>query len=331
MTQDSSAASGLDAPLDPAPTPGSGPRIAIVGLGDMGIALGRALAAVRTNYAVVGHDPDPERVAAARATGAFDRLDWNLVRAVEGADLVFLTEPAADALATLAAIAPHLQSGALVTDTAAVKGPILAAARELPTGVAFIGGHPIVDAATAAADPAAFHGATYCLIPAPGAGEAPLRVLGDFVRAIGAEPYYIDGAEHDALLAGCTVLPGLVADALLRVVAGSPSADDLRRLSGTALQRLATLDPPDPTAVDAAQGAAIAWLDQLAADLAAVRDALASGSAEARSALDDRAAAARARWLSDRADPLGSTVREALEQRSGIRDLFFGRLGRWRT
>jgi len=310
---------------------GPGPRVAIVGLGPMGIALGRALAAVRTSYRVVGHDPLPERAGAAKASGAFDRLDWNLVRTVERADLVFLAEPLDDALATLAAIGPHLKAGALVTDTAAIKVPMMAAARALPAGIAFIGGHPVVDPVAAAADPAVFGGAAYCLMPAPSAGEQTLRVLGDFVRAIGAEPFYIDPEEHDALMVGSNVLPGLVADALLRVVAGSPSADDLRRLAGPSLHALAAATPPDAGLAETARSAALVWLDQLLADLSELRDALADEPPEARSALAERAAAARGRWLAAREDPLARSARAALDQRSGIRDVLFGRLGRRRT
>lgn len=313
-----------EAPLGP------GPRIAIVGLGPMGIALGRALAAVRTNFTVVGHDPEPARVSRAKAAGAFDRLDWNLVRTVEDADLIFLAEPLDEALATLEAIAPHLKAGALVTDTAPVKAPVMAAARALPEGIAFIGGHPVVDPSAAAEDPAVFGGAAYCLMPAASAGERALGVLSSFVRAIGAEPYFIDVEEHDALMVGCDALPGLVADALLRVVAGSPSSDDLRRLAGPALRALVATPVGVPHLADVGRAAAIVWLDQLLADLSAVRGALAAEDAEAGAALAAEAAAARERWRAERAEPLAMAAHEALEQRSGMRDMLFGRLGRRR-
>ena len=64
--------------------------ITIVGLGPVGLALARALAAVRTNYRILGHDRDGDLARAASRLDAFDKIDWNLVHAVEPADLVFL-------------------------------------------------------------------------------------------------------------------------------------------------------------------------------------------------------------------------------------------------
>lgn len=332
-----------------------GPVIAIVGLGPMGLALGRALAAVRTNYRLVGHDRSAARARAAAAEPAFDKIDWNLVHAVEGADLVLLAEPVQELTGTMADIAAHLKDGALVMDTAAVKGPVLAAAADaLPARVSFIGGHPVVDAAALAdadapaAAPAAadedaappshasrgpFQGAVFCLVPLPSAGQDAMRVAGQLVEAIGAEPYFIDAGEHDALVAGVEALPGLLGASLLRVVAGSPSSRDLQRLAGPAFQALAGLPPTAAAEALAASGRAdllLPWLDAAIGDLSALRRSLAEGDDEALNGLAARGAEARAQWWKEDESSRSAAFREMDESRGTIRQMLFGRLGQRR-
>lgn len=121
------------------------PVISIVGLGPMGVRIGHALQAVKTRYTLLGHDVDAARVRAALGAGAVDRGTWSLAEAAAEADLLFLCEPVDAVCATLAQVAPHVRPGTLITDTAPLKAPVLAAAAQwVPEGVAFIGGHPIV-------------------------------------------------------------------------------------------------------------------------------------------------------------------------------------------
>ncbi len=117
MTMDQPKPAPPDALQDAAHT------ITVIGLGDLGLALGRALRALRTSYRVLGHDREPERGRAAMAAGAIDRAVWTLPAAVEEADLVFLCEPVDQTLETLTWIAPHLKPEAMVTDTAPFRYP----------------------------------------------------------------------------------------------------------------------------------------------------------------------------------------------------------------
>ncbi|MER3468785.1 MAG: prephenate dehydrogenase/arogenate dehydrogenase family protein, partial [Thermoflexus sp.] len=98
-------------------------QITIVGLGTMGVSLGLALRRALPQVRLVGHDPDPERAREALRHQAVDRTDWNLPGACEGADLVLLALPLAEIEGTLRAIAPALEEGTLVMDTAELKAP----------------------------------------------------------------------------------------------------------------------------------------------------------------------------------------------------------------
>jgi prephenate dehydrogenase len=312
------------------------PVIAIVGLDRVGVALGHALQRVKTRYRVVGHDRDADLVRAAMDAGALDRGSWNLAEVVSEADLVFLAEPVDDLLRTLADIAPHLRPGTLVTDTAGTKVEILRRAAEvLPEGVSFIGGHPVLrrdrTIAPADADAAAlFEGASYCLVPLPNASDDAMRVLGNLVAAIGAQPYFIDAQEHDALMAGVSQMPYVLGSALMRVVDRSPSAHDLRRLAGQSFLDAIYFTDQEARGQRAGAlinaGSLVRWIDQVTESLLEIRHALSDGDAERLESLLAAADEARHRWEFP-PDEQGADARgfEALDDYSPLRDLLLGR------
>src|SRR5262245_46201386 len=125
----------------PAPATESARRTAaVIGLGPAGLAIGQALAGLPSKLHIVGHDRDAGRVQAALKAGAIAKGHWRLLDAVAGADLVVLAEPVEELVETLALVAPELERGALVTDTAHLKVPVMQAAeRAVPEGVSFIG------------------------------------------------------------------------------------------------------------------------------------------------------------------------------------------------
>ena len=119
-------------------------RTTIVGLGLVGSSIGLALKGTGAEFEIVGHDKDGNAAKRAYKSGCVDRTEWNLINACDGADLIVISTPLAGVESTLAAIAQDLKAGAVVTDTARLKVPVLNWAREsLPDTVHFVGGHPI--------------------------------------------------------------------------------------------------------------------------------------------------------------------------------------------
>lgn len=299
MDMDPHDPSGQDDPLDNAAH-----TIAVIGLGPQGLALGRALHALRTSYRILGHDREPERSRAAVAAGAVDRAVWTLPAAVAEADLVFLCESVDQALETLDWIGPHLKPGAMVTDIAPLKAPVLErAAAALPEGAAFVGGHPILPSlppVTSGGDALApFRGAVWCVCAPPRVDAAAVAALERLIRALEARPLYIGAAEHDALAGGALLLPLLGELAFLEALQASPSADDLRRLGAPALlARLgaaADLDAAIAPLAHSHPATLLRWLDAQVAALAALRGALEAGG-DAWQAWLDAAVARCAAW-----------------------------------
>jgi prephenate dehydrogenase len=307
---------------------GRQPVIGIVGLGAVGVALGRALQRVKTSYELVGHDRDATKTRAALGAGAVDRGEWSVVALASDADLLFLCEPLDELLETLSIVAPEMRPGTLLTDTASVKAPVLRRAREVvPAGVSFIGGHPVLRKVDEGGGPLV--GAAYCLVPAPNAAADAVRVLDSLVEAVGAKPFFIDAEEHDALAVGVVVLPYLLSATLLGAVEASPSLPDLRRMAGPGFaEALAPMEHAPAeyrAALVADPGAALAWLDRVLAAMSALRATIARRDEAGLGRLLAEAESARERWLAGEAPSAAAGAFQELDQMSPLRDMLFGR------
>ena len=101
-----------------------------------------------------------------------------------------LCAPVAVNVATLAALAPRLAPGAVVTDVGSTKRDIVAAA-EAHGLDRFVGGHPLAGAATsgtASAREHLFRGRPWILTPSARSAPAAVERLRAFAVALGATP-----------------------------------------------------------------------------------------------------------------------------------------------
>jgi prephenate dehydrogenase len=195
--------------------------LAVIGLGAIGgsVAWQSRLAGVPS---VIGYAPDrADSLQALKASAVHDIAD-SPGRAVQDADLVILAAPPQAILDLLGSIGPHLKSGALVTDVASVKAPVIARALEVGLGDRFAGSHPFAGthvAGWSGARPDRFSGAIVYVSPTGPAGELAAREVMDFWDTVlGAHPVLIAAAAHDAQLAWTSHLPQAVASALARAI-----------------------------------------------------------------------------------------------------------------
>ena len=93
-------------------------QITIVGLGQIGSSIGLALKAHDVNLRRVGHDKDAQSAKESQQMGAVDDVKYNLPASIREAKIVILALPLAEIRETLRVIAPDLQEGTLVLDTA---------------------------------------------------------------------------------------------------------------------------------------------------------------------------------------------------------------------
>lgn len=282
------------------------PRIAIVGLGLVGRSLGMALRQADVASAVIGHDRDRHLRDEAKAAGAVDGTEWNLISAVEKSDIVILSEPIGALAATMQAIGPYLRPGCVVMDTAALKGVVLDWATEyLPEQVNFVGTNPILPAMTGSEPARAdlFQRSLICVVPSDTADEASVKLISDLIGILGAQPLFLDTTEHDGLLSGVEGLPRLLALALLETALQQPSWRELRRVAGPAFEASTRLGEEDAAALNLLSFSnrenLLRWIDSYSSALISLRQALAEGQA-----LTERfqeAGEERRKWLVEQA------------------------------
>ena len=255
-------------------------RIAIMGLGPIGVSIGLALKQAELKQVeIVGFDKDRRSASQAAKMGAVDRATGVYRKAVERAQLIVLDNAWSDTQTILEAIAPLVEDGCVVTDTRATKSSSLSAATDiLPSGIGFVGGHPLTNGTAESleqASPELFTGIDYCIIPAESASQDAVGTVVGMVETIGAKPFFLDPKEHDTYVAAVTDLPTVLSYALVNATTASASWRDMARLASeefSTAARLATQDPKDAATESLAnKDALVHWIDQIIAELYSYR------------------------------------------------------------
>ena len=216
-------------------------QITIVGLGQIGSSIGLALKAHEVSIRRVGHDKDPQAGKESQRIGAVDDVKYNLPASVRDAKIVVLALPLAEIRDTLKIIAPDLQEGALILDTAPAKATVAAWAKELlPAGRHYIGLTPAIN-------PEYLHGMEFgvkaaradlfekglIVVNAPaGTPGNVFNLAMELVNLLGAMPLLMDTAEADGIFSAMHVLPQLAAIALLGATVEKPGWQEARKLAG---------------------------------------------------------------------------------------------------
>ena len=126
-------------------------QVAIIGADCISVSMALGLKAQSEPPRIVGYDANLATANLALSKKAFDQVERRLDRVCRNADLIVVAVPLAATGDTFAAIAPSLEAGCLVTDTAYLKAPVMRwAAERLPRNVFFVGGHPVLNPASLA-------------------------------------------------------------------------------------------------------------------------------------------------------------------------------------
>jgi len=287
-------------------------QVAIIGADCISVSMALGLKAQSEPPRIVGYDADLATANLALSKKAFDQVERRLDRVCRNADLIVVAVPLAATAETFAAIAPSLEAGCLVTDTAHLKAPVMRwAAERLPRNVFFVGGHPVLNPALVGSRPlkeveeassSLLRGALYCLTMPAEAPSAVINACTGLVQMLEAIPFFIDVTEHDGLQAGVEELADLTAVALLRATVDTPGWQEMRKFAGS---RFAAATA---AAADAGQRHFSVFLNRehllrrlnsLLSELVYLRDLLADDDAEALEKDFVTTAEGRARWLGE--------------------------------
>ncbi|HEV8338090.1 MAG TPA: prephenate dehydrogenase/arogenate dehydrogenase family protein [bacterium] len=251
-------------------------QIAIVGLGLIGGSLGlrlRALGLAR----VIGVDADEDVARRAAEREAADEVTEDLRRIGE-AEIVFVAVPLEGTVAVAREAAARARRGAILTDVASVKAPIVSALAHLPR-VRYVGGHPMFGTAgrgIAEADGDLPADQPYVLTPTKETDGAATQTLLELIQQLGMRAVLLSPEAHDRAAAEASHLPYLIALAL-----SAAAGVDAREIAGPAFRDATRVaqSPPDlwTEILKANRTHVLAALDAFGASLTRTRDALAQG------------------------------------------------------
>lgn len=283
-------------------------RVAIIGCGFTGTALGLALKAAISDVEVIGHDRDREAMRRAEAAKAIHKGEWNLPAACDNAAAIFVTIPQEGLEVTFKAIARDLQPQTIVVAVGGLNSLALKQARELlPQDVAFFATnlvfHPDrVSAVTAKAEAESVKDAIWTIAPRSGTTPDMVDVFAALVSEVGAKPIFVDPTERDGLAVSVDALPPVLSSALMLAVSSDDAWRERQWMAGAAFgDAVAGVNSASnfTSMLMAQPEAAMHWLNQVMLQCMALRDAIRDRDAAAVDEIMKQARERRERWLAD--------------------------------
>lgn len=188
-------------------------RVGILGLGQIGGSLGRALKLRSAVAMASGYDSNADLMTTALADKVIDHAASNESELIELSEIVVLATPMTGIFSTLRKHADLLRGKLLVTDTGSLKTEVISIASELGL-TNFVGGHPL--AGTEKRGPASWNGnlfvrANYFLAKSAEGDPAVLDLARELILALDATPVSVEPAEHDRIFATTSNLTHLFA------------------------------------------------------------------------------------------------------------------------
>lgn len=280
-------------------------KLVICGVGLIGGSFALGLKRANAVGQIVGIGRRREPLERALALGVIDEIATDWADALRDADLVLLAAPVGQMDAIMAAMAPHLQDGTVVTDAGSTKRDVVAAIRyHLGHRLAqVVPAHPIAGAEKSGVEAAfadLYVKRKVVLTPLPESrGEAVERVRAAW-QACGATVVDMSPQEHDQVFAAVSHLPHLLAFGLVDDLAQRDNAELLFSHAASGFRdftRIAGSHPEMWRDICVANRVVLlAELDAYLDEMARLRAMLAAGDGPALEAVFERARRARNAW-----------------------------------
>jgi prephenate dehydrogenase len=279
--------------------------IAILGVGLIGGSVGLAVRQRRLAQRVVGIGRSLPRLEQARLAGVIDVAATDIA-AVADCDLVIVGTPVDQIVDEVRRAARILRPGAVITDAGSVKTPVCRALAEgLPTGVAFVGSHPLAGSEKTGWEHASgelFTDRLCVLTPVDTTPTEAVDTVESFWQSLAMRTKRMSPTAHDAALAVTSHLPHVAAAALASLL-----SEETCEFAATGFRdttRIAAGDPSLWTAIVMQNADHVQReIDRLIGVLLQFREATAGGKREDLRALFQRARAARERLNADPGSP----------------------------
>lgn len=314
-------------------------QLLFVGLQEVGTSLAMAVAGASVDATRIGYDRDKQAARSAQASGAIDKLVLNPYKAARTADLIIVTLPAFEADQFLEDVAGNLKQDGAILDCSPLKASSFRWAAEHLENAHYLGAIPVVrfdalhqlenDYRDARDD--LFTDSQFALVVSADLPERVLNITINMANAIGAQPFFLDAAEMEAVTSLLETVPAALGLALLRTASGSRGWPDIQRLAGRPFaagayhagqQRAAHLSKK---LLDNSRSLSV-HLGSIIDQLETLRALLADGDEEPLTAYVSEALAAHEEWLAkrERADWEGDELSRAKISGAGMLGNLFG-------
>ncbi len=272
--------------------------VTIVGVGLLGGSLGLALKERGLCRRVRGVGHRQVSLDAALARHAIDEASLELAPAIADADLIVICTPAGLVPETLDQIRRASSSSAVITDVASTKASICAHADQVwPGHRRFIGSHPMAGSEKFGpehADASLYDGCVTIVEPLDGQDAEAHEAVRALWRSVGASIVELRPEQHDMLVARTSHIPHIMAALIAEQATCARGVPSVIGKGFRDTTRVAAGRPEVWRDICLTNREAIvSGLNELETRLAAVRDAIESGSAEDVEAFFDSARRAR--------------------------------------
>lgn len=219
--------------------------VALLGLGRVGASMGLALKRYGAQgkehtFKITGYDSTPDNVKAAKTLKAIDESAPRPEMAVKDKDIVVINLPYGEVPNAYEFIAPQLRPGAVILDSSPLTQTSMAwAKKHLPEDAHLVCIKPILNSKylfnpvdrTEDAVEDLFDNGIVLLMPSVTCIKEAISLATEFSRIIGSRQHFLDPAEHDGLIAGTEILPGLLGSMYFYMMSNSSGWLDLQRMA----------------------------------------------------------------------------------------------------
>ena len=226
-------------------------KVALIGCGLMGGSF--ALAAREAGWAnfIVGYSPSESSKQKALSMGVINLATENIAQAVEGADLVLLAVPVKSMTSCFEAIAPALNSNALLMDVGSTKSDIVASALSTLGDKlhCFVPVHPIAGKEVAGvqhSDVNLYKERALIMTPMESSGKQQVQLAKEIWKSLGSYITELTPAQHDAAFAAVSHLPHVLSYAIIRGIFQQKNGPELIALGGPGFRDFSRIAASDP-------------------------------------------------------------------------------------
>ena len=190
-------------------------KLAVIGIGLIGSSILHATRRLGLAAHTIACDRDPSVQLRAAELGLANEIVGDIGPAVTDADMIILCVPVGAMAQVAQSMAPHVKTGAIVSDVGSVKGSVVdALTTHLDKSVEIVPAHPVAGTEHSGPDAgfATLFVNRWCILTPPeGTSDQAVAITKSIWEAMGANVEIMSAVHHDLVLAITSHVPHLIA------------------------------------------------------------------------------------------------------------------------